>query len=66
MYYIYGCPECGQKIHVRIINGRNAVLRNNCGHLPGTTLSLRQIERLFKAKFRITTNDDGSKTGTLT
>ena len=64
MYYTKRCNECNQKIHIHVKANQNVLLKNCCTHLGEMKqpLYLGQTEKLFNAKFRIVTNDDGSKT----
>jgi len=62
MYYIKKCPECGQKVNAHVKSNQQIYIKNRCEHLGGKPLYLGQAEKLFNAKFRMVTNDDGSKT----
>jgi len=62
MYYIHEYE--GQKVHIHV-KSDGVYIKNR----QGTMLSvldeprtIRQTEQLFNAKFRTTTNNDGSKT----
>ena len=52
----------GQKVHIHVKANQNVIIKNRCEHIEDKPLYLVQTERLFEAKFRIVTNDDGSKT----
>jgi len=63
MYYIKRYE--GQKVHVHIKHNNDVYIKNK----QGTMLSvldeprtIRQTEQLFHAKFRVTTNNNGSRT----
>jgi len=62
MYYTKRCPECGQKVHIHVKAKQSVIIKNRCEHIEDKPLYLRQTEQLFGAKFRVVTNDDGSKT----
>jgi len=64
MYYLHKLPNTDKLIHIHV--KQDGIRLKN---IEGTMLNvldeprtIRQTEQLFNAKFRIVTNDDGSKT----
>lgn len=63
MYYIKKPLGVEEAAHIHIKgNGKIQIKNFNDGVLKDVLLSAKLTEEMFGAKFRIVTNDDGSKT----
>ena len=64
MYYLHKLPNTNKLIHIHV--KQNGVYLKNTQGTMLTTLdeprTIREVEQLFNVKFRIVTNNDGSKT----